>query len=75
MEALLQRLVGFATPFAVRRGDAPADPNRPAGRLAAAARWALWVCLLILPGSFLLLPLLLWRRKARSALWRSLARP
>ena len=63
MEALLQRLSGFANaaiPFAARAGNA--TDNRPASRVIAAARWALWVCLLILPGSFLLLPVLLWGR-------------
>lgn len=70
MEALLQRLAGFAStamPFAVRDGDAPDPPDRPATRVFTAARWVLWVGLLILPGSFLLLPVLLWRRTSKTA--------
>jgi hypothetical protein len=52
VEALLQRLAD-----AVDNG---------AWHVPAGASWALWVALLILPGSFPLLPVLLWRRKARS---------
>lgn len=78
MDALLRRLTGFATaaiPFAVRDGEAPHDPDRPAIRIPPAARWALWLTLLIMPGSFLLLPVLLWGRRTRSPLLRSLLRP
>ena len=48
MEALLQRLT-----------DSVDDRAR---RVPAGARWVLWVILLILPGSFLLLPVLLWAK-------------
>jgi hypothetical protein len=52
VEALLQRLADSV--------------DNGAWHVPARAPWALWVALLILPGSFLLLPVLLWRRKARS---------
>jgi hypothetical protein len=61
----VRRLRGFATaavPFAARDGDAPVDPDRPAIRLSPTAQWILWVAFLILPGSFLLLPVLIWAR-------------
>lgn len=77
MEALVQRLTGFASaaiPLDARVGNLADDPERTAGRMPAAVRWALWVCLVILPGSFLLLPVLLWGRRIRSLLLRSRAR-
>ncbi len=48
MEALLQRLTGSV--------------DERARRVPAGARWALWIVLLILPGSFLLLPVLIWTK-------------
>lgn len=48
MEALLQRLTQSV--------------DERARHVPAGARWALWVVLLILPGSFLLLPVLLWTK-------------
>lgn len=65
MDAVLRRLRDFATaavPFAARDGDAPVDPDRPTIRLSPTAQWILWVGFLILPGSFLLLPVLIWAR-------------
>jgi hypothetical protein len=61
--SLVQRLAVLAaavTLFPAQVSDAPHDADRPALRISLAARWALWVFLLILPGSFLLLPVLLW---------------
>ncbi|MBL8540635.1 MAG: hypothetical protein JNK68_09725 [Betaproteobacteria bacterium] len=48
MEALLQRLTD--------------SMEERARRVPAGARWTLWIVLLILPGSFLLLPLLIWAK-------------
>jgi hypothetical protein len=62
VETLVQRLADYtATPFAPRDGEVP-DADRPCARFSPTARWMLWVVVLILPGSFLLLPLLLWAR-------------
>lgn len=75
MDSLLQRLTGLATasiPLAARERTAPHAPDRPAFRVSPAARsfarGALWIVLLILPGSFLFLPLLFWWRTRRSAM-------
>lgn len=48
MDVLLQRLT-----------DAVEERAR---RVPARARWALWIAVLILPGSFLLLPVLIWAK-------------
>jgi hypothetical protein len=63
VETLVQRLTDFAaTPFAPRGDALRAAADRTGSRFSATAQWMLWVALLILPGSFLLLPLLLWAR-------------
>jgi hypothetical protein len=64
VETLVQRLADFAaTPFAPRDDAVCADAERPRSRCSATAQWMLWVTLLVLPGSFLLLPLLLWAKR------------
>jgi len=66
--SLVQRLAVLAaavTFFPAQASGAPHDLDRPAIRISPAARWALWVFLLILPGSFLLLPVLYWGKITR----------
>jgi hypothetical protein len=67
VQVLLQRLMGLAT-----RSTRPAVRSDEADRARAATRaprWvtggALWLALLLLPGSFLLLPALVWWRARR----------
>jgi hypothetical protein len=63
VDALVQRVRGLATAmmsFVERDGDARDDPDRPAIRISPTAQWMLWAALLILPGSFLLIPVLIW---------------
>jgi hypothetical protein len=67
VQALLQRLMDLATlstPPAVR-----SDGPERAHTATRAPRWvtggALWLALLLLPGSFLLLPALVWWRARR----------
>lgn len=78
MDFFLHRATSLATasiPLPARERPAAHAPDRPAFRWSAAARsltqWVLWLLLLILPGSFLLLPVLFWwrsRRNGRSTL-------
>lgn len=74
MEFFLHRATSLATasiPLPTRERSAAHAPDRPAMRASFTARallrWVLWLALLILPGSLVLVPVVIWWRSRQGA--------